>query len=403
MNWAERRWDPAIVVSYMRLAIVAAAAGAQLHPGSRLDAPAFDVACGIAVLYAAASIWLAATHRASTTSRRWIAADLCCLSLLTYASGGAHSELRLGYLLIPATVAVLGRPRPAAAVLGASLLAFSAVALLHVATAGGAFEYAVAQIGSLSATAGLVFPLAIILTRRAAGAERQAVGSRDLLGQIMKDEDATRRVLAQELHDTHVQNLHVALHELRRQQGDRCDYSLDLVEGLLEATLDQLRQRISDLYPASLEYAGLEPALRELAASRGRQGNTVIEVSVDPGVPTGLNQLVYSTAREFLANVVKHARATRASVSVSVRGDDVVVEVRDNGLGLPAVAHPVRVRAGHIGLPAIRDRLRAIGGDLEVVSEPCSVGTTARACIPATANTVTGPASYWALPPRLAG
>lgn len=402
MNPAERRWDPAIVVSCMRLAIVAAAVtGAQVHGGSRLAAPAFDVTCALAVCYSATTIWLAVTHRASTTSRLWVAADFGFLSVLTYASGGAHSELRLGYLLIPATVAVLGRPRQAAGVLGTSLLVFSAVALLYVVTAGGAPDYALAHIGSMAATAGLVFPLAIILIRRAAEAERQTSGSRELLGQLMEDEDETRRVLAQELHDTHVQNLHVALHELRRQQGDGSDNALDLIEGLLEGTLDQLRQRISDLYPASLEYAGLEPALLELAASRGRQGDTEIGVFVEPGVPLALNQLVYSTAREFLANILKHAHATRASVSVSVRGDEVVVEVSDNGLGLPLDADPTRARAGHIGLPAIRDRLRAIGGELTVLSGPRPVGTTARANIPVQAGR--SPRARLEGPPRLKG
>lgn len=84
---------------------------------------------------------------------------------------------------------------------------------------------------------------------------------------------------------------------------------------------------------------------------------------------------VYRVVQEALSNVMKHAKATSATVSVSENSDVIEIVVTDDGVGF---AEP---RADGFGLRGIRERVALVGGDLDVESEP-SVGTTVRATIP---------------------
>jgi signal transduction histidine kinase len=86
---------------------------------------------------------------------------------------------------------------------------------------------------------------------------------------------------------------------------------------------------------------------------------------------------LYGIGREALANVVKHAGATAVLVQVEAHGEQVLVEVRDNGQGFdPAVGHP-----GHFGLDSMRTRATEIGGRLTIMSAP-RAGTVVRVRVP---------------------
>ena len=89
------------------------------------------------------------------------------------------------------------------------------------------------------------------------------------------------------------------------------------------------------------------------------------------------------TAQEALANVAKHARASRVGLTLSFMDDDVALDVRDDGAGFD----PAGLRAsvdGGFGLIAMRQRVEGLAGTLEIESEPGG-GTAISACIPAAA------------------
>jgi signal transduction histidine kinase len=113
-------------------------------------------------------------------------------------------------------------------------------------------------------------------------------------------------------------------------------------------------------------------------ASRARHALQVgTELAEEPALPLDTKEALYRIAQEALHNIVKHAEATRVDLSLTCRGAEVVLEVRDNGRGFdPAGDFP-----GHLGLKSMRERALRAGGLLSVRSSP-GAGTTVRAVVP---------------------
>ena len=88
------------------------------------------------------------------------------------------------------------------------------------------------------------------------------------------------------------------------------------------------------------------------------------------------------TAQEALANVAKHARATRVGLTLSYMDDEVTLDVRDDGAGLRPGRRCARRPTGGFGLVAMRQRIEGLSGTLQVESEPGG-GTAISACVPA--------------------
>ena len=101
---------------------------------------------------------------------------------------------------------------------------------------------------------------------------------------------------------------------------------------------------------------------------------TVVANLEDRRLPAPMEASLYFFVSEALANVVKHARATHAEVGCASRGTDLVVDVRDDGVGGAAPA-------GGTGLAGLADRIAALDGDL-VVASPPGEGTTLHATVP---------------------
>jgi signal transduction histidine kinase len=187
--------------------------------------------------------------------------------------------------------------------------------------------------------------------------------------------DEARRGLERNLHDGAQQRLVVASIWLQRAAAQTrgtsaaplVDHALDLVQqGLAE-----LRDLAHGLHPAVLDERGLAAALAALAA----RAPLPVEVRVAPRrAPRPVEAAFYFTIAEALTNVFKHARATRARVTVAVDDGALTAEVVDDGIGGASVA------AGS-GLRGLTDRLDTVGGTLTVDS-PRGGPTTIRACAP---------------------
>jgi signal transduction histidine kinase len=133
---------------------------------------------------------------------------------------------------------------------------------------------------------------------------------------------------------------------------------------------------VQALRPASLQEASSLPAAIERVAGRwSEQSGVPAEVSVTgsrrPLAPE-VEVTLLRAAQEGLANVARHAGATRATVTLSYDGDEVAVDVDDDGSGFdPAVlASAPAAGGGGFGIEALRERARALGGSAHVESEP---------------------------------
>jgi PAS domain S-box-containing protein len=197
-----------------------------------------------------------------------------------------------------------------------------------------------------------------------------------LSAELLVIEERERRRIATVLHDAIGQNLMLAKLRLGALAGGS-DVStvqterLAAVGQLLDEAIDRTRTLTSEVSPPVLYELGLEAAVRWLAGqARQRHG---FRVAVhDDGQPkplSGTARLVlFDGVRELLANAAKHAGGQGCSVSVARDGDTVRVEVRDCGPGFSAAdAEP---SGGGFGLFNLRERLRRIGGHMEISTLP---------------------------------
>lgn len=153
--------------------------------------------------------------------------------------------------------------------------------------------------------------------------------------------------------------------------------------------LDEVRRVVRDLAPADLESdetgEALPAALRRVVAGGAHGLDVEVRVHGDPvGVPAAVSSALVRSARGALANVVEHAGASRAVVSLTYHPDEVLLDVRDDGRGFDPARLVARGDRGH-GLDGIRQRAGELGGSADVESGP-GEGTTVSVRFPLDAD-----------------
>ena len=141
----------------------------------------------------------------------------------------------------------------------------------------------------------------------------------------------------------------------------------------LRAAIADIRRLVHGLRPPALDELGLAGALHRLAERSTGDGEGLrVDVEVDrslPALPAAVEVAAYRIVQEALTNTVRHAGARRCRVHLGADGDDLLVEVTDDGLGLPAQPVP------GVGLSSMRERAAEMGGGCRV--EPAPGGGTA--------------------------
>ena len=190
-----------------------------------------------------------------------------------------------------------------------------------------------------------------------------------LLEDLVEIEDRERSQLAESLHDGALQYVLAARMDLEdvttpvseaaaTAAGARVDHALSEAGRLLRSTLAQL-------HPAVVREAGLPAALRDVVATTEARGRLQVELVVD-GWPddlrTTVDELLLTSARELLGNVVRHARAATALVELRLRDGVAMLAVEDDGTGMAGTDTDAKLREGHLGLASRRIRIEAAGG-----------------------------------------
>jgi signal transduction histidine kinase len=195
-----------------------------------------------------------------------------------------------------------------------------------------------------------------------------------------------RQRMAREMHDTLAQDLTGIITQLQAaEQADqdpaerRRHFAAAVT--LARESLTEARRSVYALRPEALETARLGEALTAVAHRWAERSGVPAQVAVTgtvrPMTPEAESALLRA-AQEALANVAKHAAATRAGLTLSYMDDEVVLDVRDDGKGFnPSAASA----AGGFGLVAMRQRIEGLSGTLDVESEP-GLGTAISARVP---------------------
>jgi len=201
----------------------------------------------------------------------------------------------------------------------------------------------------------------------------------ELVSQLMLAEERTRQRIAQVLHDDALQRLLAAHQDLLEAGAGR--EGVTRAQRALEGTIERIREAVAALHPVTHQQGDLHTALSAIVRQHATRGGFRYTVRVEPEASGVQDELVLSAARELIANVAKHADASRCSVIVDRSEDRIKLEVADDGVGIPAGRQETALREGHIGLASTVQRMKAIGGDGEV-SSTAGHGTVVRASIP---------------------
>jgi signal transduction histidine kinase len=214
-----------------------------------------------------------------------------------------------------------------------------------------------------------------------AGIELERLSRRLLT--LQEDE---RRRIARELHDDYGQRMASLLFELAAA-AERADETPDLRRAIQNAgehlgnVAKDLQQLSRSLHSAVLDKIGLEAAIRSDCSSLRQRIAWEVDfesVGVPKRLPEPLSLAAYRVFQEALQNALKHSQTSRLSVSLSVEGPDLVLRLKDYGLGFDTESGD---RADGLGLLSMRERLRMVGGALAIHSE-VGKGTQLEARLP---------------------
>jgi signal transduction histidine kinase len=221
-------------------------------------------------------------------------------------------------------------------------------------------------------------------------------GRRLLLEHLVRAEEEERRRIAGDVHDDPVQKMSAAtvwIQVLRRGVSDPTQLEqLDKLMASVRGSIASLRHLIFELRPHALDEEGLAAALREYLESLEPDFAFHVDDRLTEEPPTELRTVLYRMAQEALANVHKHARASRVEVSVAERDGGYAVRIADDGVGFDAPP-TLRSERGHLGLSSMRERAEMAGGRCRLDSA-AGRGTTVELWIPA-ARTPSASVSAW--------
>jgi signal transduction histidine kinase len=174
-----------------------------------------------------------------------------------------------------------------------------------------------------------------------------------------------RRRIERDLHDGVQQRLVSLAMDLGRAKEklhtdpERAKELIDEAHEEAKRAITEVRDLARGIHPAVLTDRGLDAALSALAARSPVPVDVYVDVAIRP--PASVEAAAYFVVSEALANVAKHAKATKASVTVRRSGDRLIVQVQDDGGGGASFE-------GSSGLAGLRDRVQALDGELHLLS-----------------------------------
>lgn len=308
--------------------------------------------------------------------------------------GHAASSPVFIYLPVPFLIWVAARVGPFGAANALSLLAI--VAMLGAMDGRGIFTGTSPAEAVLSIQLFLIVAASSVMSLAILVGEREALRAREAAWntRLIDAQEAERSRIAGELHDDISQQMMVLLIEIQRLAGSAAMSDAD--RGQLRALSDAATRLSTDirglshsLHPLIVDTIGVEAAVGSLCRQFAEKRSVELAFRCD-NMPTGLPRAVslcaYRLIQEGLHNIVKHSGAVAASVEVAATNGRLTVTVNDTGRGFD----PAEAATRGLGLISMRERVRSLGGTLDIDSAP-QAGTRLRAVFPVHADSQVSP------------
>ncbi|OMB93055.1 histidine kinase [Mycobacterium sp. NS-7484] len=336
---------------------------------------------GYLVAIAGWGFWaLQRSSRAGAEARRWVAllmlcADVAVVSALSVESGLSSPNtwtsdvLHYGLFLIPLIAAAQLDPFVSAVIAVPTVAAY--VVVLWVNQEANGDE----PWGSILTTTALLFGLAAgsvtlswIQQSKEQTIARLAQERSHLLEEIVTLEKRERQTLSERLHDGALQYVLASRREMEEVREGSAE-SMDRVDMALGECSRLLRDVVRELHPEVLARAGLRAAITSLADGIAARTNLAVHLDFDnwpEDLRTDADHLLYSAAREFSTNAIKHAKADNLRFTLARSDARATLCVADDGVGIQPERLALSLETGHIGFASIRAKVLALGGVLDV-------------------------------------
>ena len=203
--------------------------------------------------------------------------------------------------------------------------------------------------------------------------------------QITRAQEEERSRIARELHDSTAQELIIVLHQVEGLLQNKAKLPLSEAKDLwgvheqIKGILQEVRYFGRDLRPSILDDLGLRAALEWLVEQLETEHKVECHLTVvgeERRLPSEAEVMIFRVVQEAIRNIGKHSQASRAEVTVKFEQKEIIITVKDNGIGFQ-LSESVGdlTRAGKLGLAGMQERVQLLGGSLSMQSEP-GKGTT---------------------------
>jgi signal transduction histidine kinase len=223
--------------------------------------------------------------------------------------------------------------------------------------------------------------------------ETRTVELARLSARMVEQHEEERRRLSRELHDETAQvfsAVKMELGVLRDKVSSEEASRLDQVLGLIDTGIRSIRNVTNDLRPSLLDDLGLLPALRSLVADFSERSGIRTGLAVPAVMPVLSREAelaLFRALQEALSNVLRHADARSVDIGISVNPEGVLLQVSDDGRGLPLGVNAERLELeGHMGLAGMRERITALGGTVRLRAQG-GAGALLEVVVPTPAGT----------------
>ena len=204
-------------------------------------------------------------------------------------------------------------------------------------------------------------------------------------------QDEERRRIARELHDVTAQNLFAIsvnlakVSQLIPQEPGDAHQLIDECQSLGDQSLQEIRTLSYLLHPPLLDQAGLVSALQWFVEGFTKRSGIYVNLYAQPigRLPSEIEMTLFRVVQEALTNVRRHSASETASIRLEKKQSEILLEIKDQGRGLTTPRDEEDsnglISMG-VGIPGMRQRLRQLGGKLEIAST--DNGTTISAIVP---------------------
>lgn len=192
---------------------------------------------------------------------------------------------------------------------------------------------------------------------------------------VLSIQEEDRKRIARDLHDTSLQNLTHLIHQIELsglyidKDPLRAKIELSIVNKRLKEIIDEIRNTIYDLRPMTFDDLGLKAAFESLIESFNEDRKYEVELDLeDVSCETNIVLVtIYRIVQECLNNIVKHADATKISLTCKKKDNICYITISDNGNGFNEENYN---KEKHFGILYIKERIKLLGGKIKLDSVP---------------------------------